>query len=314
MEEKKVELNLGLVCNNLCKFCINATPARRRRFVPFEVLKKELYDFYKDGYRQVGFLGGEPTIYPDLAKLISLATHIGYIRIHLVSNGRKYSNINFLKKLTDSGLIRFYVSIHSHKSEIEDYLTSVKGGFDEKIKGLLNLVILKNKGLIKERIFMNLVINRFNYKYLSEILYFYKKNFALTDFRFNFIRPSGRAFKNFNLLVPRYSQVKQYLLEAMNLSRQLKLNLTLEGVPFCFLSDVSNFQEFVGEFRDGIRQVRFGSEIREEFFIEQRRRDELKEKNRSCRQCIYDSSCEGPWKNYVKIYNFKEFRPIKHAP
>lgn len=140
---------------------------------------------------------------------------------------------------------------------------------------------------------------------------FYKKNFNLADFRFNFIRPEGRAFKNFNLLVPKYSEIKRCLLKTVNLAQKLKVSLTFEAIPFCLLNEIRNFKEFVGEFKDGIRLARSGTEKdREEFFIEQRRRDELKIKKKSCEKCIYNFSCEGPWKNYTKIYGFQEFKPV----
>ena len=310
MEDKKVELNLGLVCNNYCKFCMNDEHPRERRFVPFRELEKELNDFYKRGYRAVGFLGGEPTIYPKLTELITLASRLGYRGIHLVSNGRQYRHKEFLHELIAAGVSRFYISIHSHKPGVEDFLTSVKGCFREKIKGIANLVFYRNQGIIKDNILLNTVINKYNYRDLAGFLVFYKKNFGLRDFRFNFIRPAGRAFKNFDFLVPRYSQIREYLLETINTARRLKLNLTLGGIPFCFLSQIDNFQEFVGEFKDGSRQAIFGSNNREEFSIEQRRRGDLKAKHKSCQKCIFNSTCEGPWANYVKVNKFCEFKPV----
>lgn len=310
MEDKKVELNLGLVCNNSCKFCMNDEPLKKRRFISFDILKKELHDFRKKGYNAVGFLGGEPTIYPKIIEVIGLASGLGYRGIHLVSNGRRYKNRKFLERLIRAGATRFYVSIHSHKPEIEDFLTSIKGGFREKIEGIANLTFYRKQGMIKDNILLNIVINKYNYRDISAILFFYKKNFSLSNFRFNFIRPAGRAWKNFDLLVPKYSEIKEYLWEGLKLARQLKVNLTLEAIPFCLLSGIENFQEFVGEFRDGLRSAKFGDKGREEFFIEQRRKNDLKTKKKSCQKCIFNSLCEGPWSNYVKANNFFEFKPI----
>ena len=165
--------------------------------------------------------------------------------------------------------------------------------------------------MIKDNILLNTVINKYNYRDIPAIIFFYKKNFGLNDFRFNFIRPAGRAWKNFDLLVPKYSEIKEYLLEAIKSARQLKVNLTLEAVPFCLLAGIENFQELIGEFRDGLRQAKFGDKTREEFFIEQRRKNDLKTKKKSCQVCIFNSTCEGPWRNYVKVYSFKEFKSIK---
>jgi len=310
MMENRVELNLGLVCNNHCKFCLNDKPAGKRRFVSPKVIEGELAVFRNRGYDTVAFLGGEPTIYPDLAGIIRSASSIGYKGIHLISNGRKYSDKDFLRKIIGAGATRFYVSIHSHKPEIEDFLTSVKGSFAEKLRGISNLVFFQHKGLIRDNILLNTVINNYNYRYLAQIISFYKEKFGLANFRFNFIRPAGRALKNFRLLVPKYTDTREYMLRAINLSRALKANITFEAVPFCLLAGVRGGAEFIGELKDGIREARFGDFKREEFFIEQRRKDDLKIKRRSCRRCTFDICCEGPWKNYVKVHSFQEFKPI----
>ena len=309
--EKKIQINLGHICNNVCKFCMNGEPLNKRKFVPFSLAKKELKKLKDKNYNVVGFLGGEITIYPKIIELVKLATKLGYERIDLVSNGRRYSDIKFLKNLIEVGNIRFYLSIHSHKEKIEDFLTSVKGSFNEKIQGLYNLITLQKKGLIQERIFINLVINKLNYKFLSQILIFYFKNFGIKDFRFNFIRPEGRAFVNFKLLVPTYTEILPYLKKSILLSKKLNLDISLEGIPFCLLKEIKNFKDFVGEFRDGIGEIRGGTDLRQQIKIAEQRKQNLRTKIRNCQKCVYDSLCEGPWKNYAKIYRFKEFKPIK---
>jgi MoaA/NifB/PqqE/SkfB family radical SAM enzyme len=292
---------------------MNDQPIEERKFLPFPQIKKELKEFKKKGYNIVGFLGGELTVYPRIIELVKFATKLDYKRINLVSNGRRYSDINFLKHLIAAGNIRFYLSVHSHKEKIEDFLTSVKGGFKEKIKGLYNLVSLQKRGLIKEKIFINLVANKLNYKFFSQTMFFYFKNFGIKDFRFNFIRPEGRAFNNFKILVPTYSEVLPYLKESVLLSKKLNVNLSAEGIPFCILKGIKNFNNFIGEFKDGEGEIKEGEDNRKQFKFAKLRKEKLRSKMKSCKNCIYDSLCEGPWKNYVKIYGFKEFKPIKSA-
>ena len=309
--EKKIQINLGHICNNVCKFCMNGEPLNKRKFVPFPLAKRELKKFKDKNYNAVGFLGGELTIYPEITELVKLAAELGYERIDLVSNGRRYSDIKFLENLIEAGNIRFYLSIHSHQEKIEDFLTSVKGSFNDKIKGLYNLIALQKRGLIKERIFINLVINKLNYRFLPQILTFYFRNFGIKDFRFNFIRPEGRAFVNFKLLVPTYTEVLPCLEKSIRLSKKLNLDISLEGIPFCLLKGIKKFKDFVGEFRDGTGEIRSGTNLRRQFKIAEQRKQNLRIKNKNCKNCLYDSLCEGPWKNYAKIYGFKEFKPME---
>lgn len=311
MIEKKCQINLGNVCNNICKFCMNAEPLDKRKFIPFNVAKKELKEFREKSYNVIGFLGGECTVYPKITELTKYATKLGFVRIDMVSNGRRYSDMDFLKKFIEAGYIRFYLSIHSHKEKIEDFLTSIKGSFKDKIRGLHNLMTLKKRGMIKEKIFINLVINKMNYKFLPQILFFYLKNFSIRDFRFNFIRPEGRAFDNFKLLVPTYTEILPFLKESILLSEKLNLDISLEGIPFCMLKKIKDFKDYIGELRDGAGTIKEGIDRRKEFKIAELRKSELKVKKESCRECIYDSLCEGPWRNYTEIYGFKEFKPVK---
>jgi MoaA/NifB/PqqE/SkfB family radical SAM enzyme len=311
MENKKAEINLGFLCNNRCKFCVSDVPPDEQKFIPFTQVKKELLNFYKQGYRMVGFLGGEPTIYPHLAESILFARKTGFQGVYLVSNGRRYADQRFLQKIIQAGASRFYISIHSHKASVEDFLTAVKGGFYEKLQGLRALALLKKNGIIKDSILLNIVINGLNYRDLAKMIRFFSAQFGLKDFRLNFINPEGRASRHFDLLVPRYTAAKKYLAAAVSLSRRMRLNLSIGDVPFCILQGINDFQQIVGEFRDGHRKTAIGTQKRESFFIEKRRKNESKIKFACCKICMYNLYCEGVWRYYAKHFGNKEFKAIK---
>lgn len=308
--EKEVQLYIGKVCNNLCKFCIDDEPPEERKFVSPSVLKKSLRKFSKENYNVVGFFGGEVTIYPKIEEMIKYATALGYKRINLVSNGRKYADMNFLRKLVRSGNIRFYFSVHSENEKTEDFLTSIKGGFKEKIKGLSNLAQLNKHDMIKENIFLNIVVNRLNYRSLPEMMYFYYRNFRIKDFRFRYIIPLGRAFTNSRLLTLRYTRAFPYLKKVILLSNKLNINVSLDGIPFCILNKIKNFQDFVGEFKDGLGNSKHEIDLQAKSKNFNKNTKDPHVKTKNCRKCIYYSLCEGPWENYVKLYGSKEFKPV----
>ena len=313
MENKRVELNLGFLCNNKCRFCLTNVPLKERSFVSYEVLKRELKDYYKRGYRQVGFLGGEPTIYPKIIQLASFARKVGYKQIHIVSNGRKYSDKEFLRRLAKGGVNKFYVSIHSHKAAIEDDLTSVRGSFKEKVRGLSNLRELQDEGVIKGRIYLNTVINKMNYRYLEQILLFYRK-MGLADFRFDFIRPEVRALANFGELVPKYSQVMGYVKRVLDLGRALKADVTFGAIPPClfYRYRIRVSSTSLGEFNDlGTESNLSEQNTIKRFTVSEKRRNEYKVKGNSCKTCVFDRVCEGVWKHYAALYGLKELAPVR---
>ena len=69
---------LGLICNLKCKFCYDAKLDNNKSWLPFEeatiALKKFKY-FYNNLF--VDFMGGEPTLYPEILKLIEFSSKIG---------------------------------------------------------------------------------------------------------------------------------------------------------------------------------------------------------------------------------------------
>jgi len=89
-----IEINLGKVCNNKCLFCmVYENKDILNKFVPSKQIKKELKHFRNKNYKSVGFLGGEPTVYPNILEIIRYAKELGYEEIHMVSNGRKFSDM-----------------------------------------------------------------------------------------------------------------------------------------------------------------------------------------------------------------------------
>ena len=48
----------------------------------------------KVGYGRIGFIGGEPSIYPEILELINHARDIGFDGMHIETNGRMFSYKN----------------------------------------------------------------------------------------------------------------------------------------------------------------------------------------------------------------------------
>ncbi|MDD5067509.1 MAG: radical SAM protein [bacterium] len=309
--EKEIQIYIGKVCNNLCKFCIDDEPLKDRKFIPPSSIKRTLKEYAKKNYNVVGFFGGEVTVYPRLEDMIGYASSLGYKRINLVSNGRRYSDIGFLTRIVNAGNIRFYFSVHSHQEHLEDHLTSVKGGFREKIKGLYHLHRLQRAGLIRERIFLNLVINKLNYRSLPQIILFYFRNFGIRDFRFRCIRPLGRALHNTGLLNFRYAALLPHLRRTIRTAERSGININVDGIPYCVLSEINGYQEYVGEFKDGLGKEKQEIDLSSRSFLPRRNRERGRIKIKSCRKCIYYASCEGPWKYYIKTFGSEEFKPVR---
>ena len=79
---QNADINLGSPCNNHCLFCSNGDPkARGGGWMALAEVEQELADYASKGFLSLGLLGGEPSLYPELEQVISLARKLGYQRI-----------------------------------------------------------------------------------------------------------------------------------------------------------------------------------------------------------------------------------------
>jgi len=61
---KNLELNIGKICNNNCRFCMNKKIEDNVKFIDLKEIRCFLDNKNLSDYGSVGILGGEPTIYP----------------------------------------------------------------------------------------------------------------------------------------------------------------------------------------------------------------------------------------------------------
>jgi len=304
---KKIEINIGTVCNNDCLFCMSSGEGRKRSLIDFNVICQDLEKYRQEAYDSIGFLGGEITIYPQVLELISYAKNLGYKSIHIISNARKFNDFSFLKKLVNSGVTRISVSVHSHVKDIENYLNN-RDAYDEQIAGIKNLLKLYNSKQLKERIALNMVINKLNFQTLDKTIKFFN-NLGIRDFRLNFIWPEGSALLNKEKLLLRYKDLKPYIKKWFLIAKFLKLYLSLESVPFCIIRNKTIINNLYGEYKDGKVDVVVGKE-RDFFNWQKRKKEQFKIKPYFCQKCTYNNKCDGIWKNYLKIFGDQEFSPI----
>jgi len=302
---KNIEINIGNTCNNECKFCMSYYE-KRSGFIDYLTIKKELIRARKQGFDAIGFLGGEFTLHPQALDIIKLCKLLGFKIIHIVSNGRKYKDKEFLQQLIKNGANRFSVSVHSHKAKVEDFLTQRKGGFNEKISGLKNLINYQKQGLIPNLISVNIVINALNYREILNTLKYFNR-LGIKDFRLNFIWLEGRAKKNKELYL-KYSDFLPYIDKIINLSKKNKFNLAFEGIPICLIRNKEKIKYF-GELRDKSTEVITFNipEVRDQFNWQEKKKSILKMKHKKCNKCQWDILCDGVWREYIKNYGWQEF-------
>ncbi len=347
---KNVEINIGKACNNRCVFCIDGLPkAEDRSYMPWEQMQAELERFYIDGYRSVGFLGGEPTTYPRIVDAVAHARALGFTRVAIATNATKLRLEHFTDRILAAGLTRITVSMHGHTAELEDKLTRVPGNFDKKCAAI-RMIVAKRKAdpsLLPDGLSVNIVLNGWNQPHLTRMMRFFYEDLGVDDLRVNFIRPEGYAEGDADLTA-QYKVVVPNLIKAVVLAEtHFRKVFTFGGFPLCVLpkalrSNHALLSRYMGEFRDlstacSIRSeggdlippgkvpvagswtqqpksstVRFDAgQQRARFNWQDRKRHDLKGHPRGCASCDLEPICEGVWKGYLEIWGDSEFRPVK---
>jgi radical SAM protein with 4Fe4S-binding SPASM domain len=106
-------------------------------------LAKQLVDFSKTlGVKNILLIGGEPTYYPHFFELVAYINEKG-IKSTLVTNGYKFKDMDFVKKIEESGLSSIGFSIKAANQEQQKELTKIDAFADIK-QAIKNLSTIKN--------------------------------------------------------------------------------------------------------------------------------------------------------------------------
>ncbi|MFI5348097.1 MAG: radical SAM protein [Elusimicrobiota bacterium] len=320
---RRVEIKLGYLCNNRCPFCVSGR--LREEKAPWTRLarvREELSVFRRRGCDEVGFLGGEPTVYPWIEEAVAAARELGYVRIALCTNGTRLSDPAFCARLVEAGLTRATVSLHSHRPEIEDaVMTRVPGNHARKISGIGHLLAWRSRGRLKDGVSLNPVLSKQNFREMREYLLFVR-DLGVTDVRFNYIWPND-LLCGWREWVPTFREAAPEIVKAIVFNeRRVGLRLTFGATPRCVLrwGGVSprlaealaarSLDEAAFDPENDVSNPSAAGGRGERFVWQERKRNVLKKRGPRCGECRQAAKCEGVWAGYAEINGFGELAPF----
>jgi len=143
-----LEVNLLPECNGKCKWCVEAQGYHPTQRVSWDKLLGRILE---TGKKHVMLLGGEPTLYPDLGKLIK-ALVAAERTVSLTTNGSKLGPHFIETKL--KGLTSINISIHEYRL-----------AYNNKITGIL--LLEEELKLVTQSLKQNNISVRFNCNLIS---------------------------------------------------------------------------------------------------------------------------------------------------
>lgn len=294
---RRLDLKVGFSCSNDCLFCVVADKRSLTDKMTFEI-ERELSDSYDEGKREVVFTGGEVTIRKDVLHLVRYARRLGFREIQIQTNGRRFSCQDFTKKMQRAGMNTLAPSIHGSTARTHDGLTRSPGSWRQTIIGIHHA---KRIGL---KIMTNTVITKQNYRQLPQIGKLLTR-LKVNQFQFAFVHIMGNAEKFWRRVVPRLSNTVDYIKKGLDIGIRARIPVMVEAVPLCHLE---NYEQYASEFFIPPTQVKSLDHTIENFHDV--RRNHAKKKFGLCARCKWETSCEGPWKEYPALFGTKEFAPV----
>lgn len=304
LKKLKIVIFTGYSCNNRCRFCVDADKRELREKTTAEILR-EVYAARRKGAGVLELIGGEATIRPDFARIVSTAKKIGIEEVVTATNGRIFADKAYAGKITEAGIDAVIFSVHGPDAKIHDALTMSPGSFSELEKGLSNLRALGFK-----RINGNTTVVRQNMRSLPRIAAFYAAK-KIKNVEYIFVDPNyGGAYNDFEELVPKISLAAPFMRRALNIGRKAGFNQwKVRYVPLCHFK---GHEEQISELNERrlFLTEHWAPDFRNEDAIISRAVIGRKKPAR-CRPCRRYDLCEGLWVEYLKRRGDSELKPIK---
>lgn len=295
-------LQVSRVCNQKCVFCSN--PANGR-VISWKEAASWIDSFAEDGAAGVILTGGEPTMFPQLPRLVAYAVERKLVP-RLITNGQKTAAPAYMRALARAGLPHMHVSIHSCRPQVQARLSGNPDSLENIRRSLRNAVKL---GV---RVDINTVINKANAGHLSELVrWVVAQAPEVRHFVWNNLDPLMSKNAGKEGLVPRLRDFEVELHRAMTWLASTGRTFRVERVPLCFMSE---FPHRSTETRKIVKE-----EERSIYFLDEKglrvqdRSAWTYKKGERCRLCRLEALCAGLYQLGV-FYSEAELCPLFTDP
>ena len=302
------ELLLSYDCNAKCAFCYNPPLTKEvlAQSIPFPRAAAMLAKARADGYDGVWLTGGDPTLRPDLAKLLLLSRKLGFRRIQIGTNAVRLSSAAYAQRLVDAGLNYARVSLHAATPAVHDRLLALPGAFDKALRGIENL---RARGVY---VGLNFVVTSENAAELPGFFELCLGRLGVRDFDVIFLHHRGMMDLHGDALGVRYAEAAPYLRKAWKLLERAgvrKRTPTLVNVPPCVVPELMPWIADWSAEEAGDALTRPGAASIDLMVM----KGAQKRKGPGCASCALEPRCLGFEKEYAERYGDAEFVAVKGA-
>lgn len=214
-KQNRIWVRISNSCNNKCIFCLDSN-SHNWTFVDEIYVKNQIKNWFKNNFdNRVIISWWEASINPKFVEYIKYAKQIWYNRIQTITNWNMFYKEEFCKNVFDAWLEEVTFSFHGHNEKLHDYLVWTTGAFKKSLKWLIYI----KKNYPKIIINIDIVVNKINIKFLTDIVKFFMKLWVY-EFDILQIIPFWRWFlENKDKLFYSLEENIKYLHETWELSK-----------------------------------------------------------------------------------------------
>lgn len=219
-------------CNNFCLMCSQPPKEIDDSYIVKQLL--EAIPLIHRSTNEITLSGGEPTLLgADLITLIrTMKNYLPSTSLHMLSNGRSFSNFDFTRRVAEVGHHDFMVGIplYSDISNLHDYVVQADGAFDDTILGILNLKRFRQKVEIR------VVIHQQTYERLPQLAEFLARNLLFVDqVALMGLEMTGFTKHNLEDLWIDPVDYQQQLVEAVEILQRYRMKVSVYNHQLCLL-------------------------------------------------------------------------------
>jgi sulfatase maturation enzyme AslB (radical SAM superfamily) len=300
-----LDLRIGTICNFNCVYCLVGHEKKSVRRLG--ELLGELKLGRLRNLEHVNLTGGEPTLHPDLLRLIKAAVRLGYRDVTLVTNGAALSRPGVVERVLAAGVTRVGFSLDTVEECVHDALVRRPGMLPVVQEGIRRTLAAQWAG--PRRVVAINVVTRLNLEGLNDTVHWMAEALrpAVKNalYSLDFVVAEENAWTHREVVVPRMSQAAPRMAEALRLGAEGGLVTTYRNVPGCVMPG----HEALDLLDDHIHIGRlYGRGQAAEY--EEEAINFYRVKRPSCRACRLFKTCWGVHMSYVHQFGFEEFKPI----
>ncbi len=226
---KSLFLNIWYKCNYDCVYCVIwwiQDEFKSEDFVSLEKIKS----IDLSNYSSVWLTWWEPTIHPNFFEILDYF-HENWLEIFMQTNGSMLWVDEFFRKIKKYN-IEYQLPLNSFNEKIHNVIMKHKNAYNLTLWGIKNIL----NDWRGDNLTVKIILTKLNYNHIWKTVSFLC-SLGVKKFYIAYPVIKWNLLKYVDKLVPKYSEIKSFLDELIEIEEKECIRYVLESFPYCVLDE-----------------------------------------------------------------------------